>query len=252
MIRKEKEGIIWLEFESLQKHSEVVHGVFLRHGGVSQGTYDSLNIGGGTDDDPNCIEKNRLIIQNSLKIPQLLAGKQVHGIHLECFPKITPHLETGCDGLITKEKDIGLLIKHADCQAAIFYDPIQHVIANIHCGWRGNVQNIYHKTVLKMQEIYQSNPGDLLVCISPSLGPNHAEFKNYKAELPELFYPFQIKPTYFDLWAISRMQLVEAGVLSHHIEIAQICTFEQQMDYYSYRRDKITGRHGTIASLKKG
>ncbi len=251
MIRKEKEGIIWLEFESLQEHSEVVHGVFLRHGGVSKGSYDSLNLGGGTHDDEKLIEKNRSLIQNILKLPKLIAGKQVHGVHLECFPSLTTDLEIGCDGLITNERGIGLLIKHSDCQAAIFYDPIKQVIANVHCGWRGNVQNIYHQTVLRMQQVYRSNPRDLLVCVSPSLGPHHAEFKNFTSELPELFYPFQIKPTYFDLWAISRMQLEEAGVMSHHIEIAQICTFDRQNDYYSYRRDKITGRNGTIAALKE-
>ena len=48
------------------------------------------------------------------------------------------------------QKDCGLVIQHADCQAAIFFDPVRKAIANVHCGWRGSVCNIYAKTVEKI------------------------------------------------------------------------------------------------------
>jgi polyphenol oxidase len=141
-------------------------------------------------------------------------------------------------------------VRWNDCQAAILYDPIHRALANVHAGWRGNVQNIYRTAVQKMVHSFGSKPQDLLVGISPSIGPKHAEFKNYKSEFPEEFWEFQVKPTYFDLWQIARHQFESSGVLAHHIQIAEICTFDHPSDYFSYRRDKTTGRHATVAMLK--
>ena len=142
------------------------------------------------------------------------------------------------------------MVRHADCQAAIFYDPKNKAVANVHSGWRGNVKNIYRSTIQKMRRVFGSKPADLLVCISPSLGPDCAEFIHYKAEFPEDFWAFQIKPYYFNLWAIARYQLELSGILPHHIEIAEICTNTEVEDYFSYRREKVSGRHATLAMLK--
>lgn len=144
---------------------------------------------------------------------------------------------------------LGLTILHADCQVALFYDPIQHAITVTHCGWRGSVQNIYQESIAAMRSLYGTKAENLLVGISPSLGPSASQFIHYQRELPESFYPFQVKPLYFDFWAISKWQLRECGVLPHHIEIAEICTYSHPEDFFSYRRIKTSGRHATIASL---
>lgn len=244
MIRCKKENLEWLEFEQLQQFPEVVHGVFLRHGGMSKGPFDSLNFGGGTGDDLDAIARNRKRVSQLFDLSNLITSKQMHADLVEWAQD---HLQ--CDGLITTEENIGLLIKHADCQAAIFYDPVQRVIANVHCGWRGSVKNIYAKTVAKLQEL-GSMAKDLRVCISPSLGPEKAEFINHEKELPKEFLPFQVRPNYFDFWEISKMQLKQAGILEKHIEIAGLCTFCEKKDFFSHRRDKKTGRNGTVVALK--
>ena len=251
MIRCKKESIEWLEFEQLQEFPNLVHGVFLRHGGVSQGAFGSLNLGGGTGDLDESIAENRSRVSEILGLETLVSSKQVHGVHLESVPSSSPLIETGCDGLVTCQPELGLLIKHADCQAAIFFDPIKRVVANIHCGWRGNVQNIYAKTVATLKQQYDCNPADLLVCISPSLGPENAQFIHYETELPEEFHPFQVSAQYFDFWQIAKMQLRGAGILEDHIEMAKICTSAGEEDFFSYRRDKNTGRHGTVIALKQ-
>ncbi len=248
MIRKTYGEISYLEFELLQEFPNLRHAVFLRHGGVSQGAFQSLNVGGGTGDSPDFIEENRKKIREVLSLSNIISLTQVHGVHLESIGK-TPPQDCPCDGLSTAEKQLGLMIKHADCQAAIFYDPIHHVVANVHCGWRGNVQNIYEKTLLHMQKTYGSSPENLFVCISPSLGPSHAEFIHYQKELPSSFWYFQEKPCYFNLWEISRDQLLKLGILPHHIQLAELCTYAEEKDFFSYRREKITGRHATVAFL---
>jgi polyphenol oxidase len=248
MIRKKQGKIEWLEFEILADQPGIVHGVFLRHGGVSGGSLTSLNAGGSTGDTDENIAENRQRIMQALKMKCFVSGKQVHGDGVACVNEKDQHLGD-CDALVTDKAHIGLMIKHADCQAAVIYDPVRRVLANVHSGWRGNVKNIYRATIQKMGQAFGSRPEDLLVGVSPSLGPEHAEFKNYKVEFPEDFWTFQVRPEYFDLWAIARHQLEQCGVLPHHIEIAGICTYANKEDCFSYRRDKVTGRHATIAML---
>lgn len=249
MRRNEENGIVWMTFELLLQFPKLKHGIFLRHGGVSSGEFSTLNASYSVGDDENAVIKNRKKIQNAFDLEHLVSATQVHGNQLEEISLDSINLNRTCDGLTTNIPDIGLMVLHADCQAAIFYDPINHALANVHSGWRGSVQNIYQESILKMNNLYGTDPRNLHVAISPSLGPEKAEFINYKVELPKAFWDFQEKPYHFNFWEISRMQLQKCGVLPHHIEIAEICTYSNPKDYFSYRRKKISGRHGTLASL---
>lgn len=246
MIRKERDGVRWLEFELLADQP-LIHGTFTRHGGCSTGPYASLNIGRSVGDKPENVVENFARMEKALGISGLIAPRVVHGIEVVKVDQI-PAEDPIADGVSTNRSGLGLSISHADCQAAIFYDPVNHALANVHCGWRGNVQNIYQKCVEHMKHAYGSKAQDLLIGISPSLGPDSAQFINYRTELPEAFYAFQSTPLYFDFWAISEMQLCDAGVLKHHIQIAGIDTFADQ-DYFSYRREKISGRQATLCAL---
>lgn len=251
MLKVTSQTLSWLNFSLFQESKKLKHGSFLRHGGFSQAPYYSLNFGALPEDDSETISKNHQKAAAALNLSTLYLGWQCHG---KKVIEVTPQLVSNqtrihCDALMTDQKGVGLMIKHADCQASIFYDPIHHVLGMAHCGWRGSVLNIYAELIESMRARYGTNPSDLLVGISPSLGPNKAEFIHYKTELPPHFTDFQVAPTYFDFWAISNMQLIKAGVLPHHIEIAKMCTYELQDDFFSYRRDKITGRHATIAAL---
>jgi YfiH family protein len=255
MILQEKEGVQWLEFEQLRQFPHLVHGVFLRKGGVSEkSSLASLNVGGRVNDLPEHVTMNRKKIRECLGMKTLVIGDQRHEFHIhkifDIEPKEEIFLPYSADGLFTTLKDVLLATYHADCQVGLFYDPKREVIANIHCGWRGNVQNIFGKTVEMLQQQMGSNPKDLLVCISPSLGPSHAEFIHYEKELPASFYPYQTQPTYFDLWEISYQQLRSSGVRGEHIEIARMCTYSQPELFFSYRREKDTGRNATVIGFK--
>lgn len=147
--------------------------------------------------------------------------------------------------------------QHGDVQwlefellASFFYDPIHRAVATVHCGWRGQVCNIYAKVIAAMKKAYGSNPADLHVAISPSLGPQHAEFVHYRVEFPEPFWQFRVGDSHFDLWALAVWQLKQAKILGSHIQVAEICTYANREDCFSYRRGKrTTGAHGTVAVL---
>lgn len=248
MILRNHNGVKWLEFELLAE-CPIIHGCFLRQGGESLGHLNSLNLSLAMGDVPETVLANRKKVSEALQLPQIVAAKLCHGPLTIALNSLNGDLPLS-DGLSSKIPQLGMMVTQADCQAAIFYDPMNHVMANVHCGWRGNVQDIYGQTVKHMQEIYGSHPADLLVGISPSLGPLNSEFVNYQEELPETFLEFQIKPHYFDLWAISQWQLMQAGVLPTHIQIAGIDTYANEEDYFSHRRSKQTGRNATICALK--
>lgn len=249
MQHKKNKEVEWLEFDLLTEISRLKHGVFLRHGGQSIGPYASLNLGAYVGDSPEAFSKNVSITTDTFSLPNLVWTQQEHGKHISKITNPAQKEVPQGDVLTTSCPGVGLMITHADCQAAIFYDPIHHAVANVHAGWRGSVLNIYAETVAFMKDHYGSQLQDLLVCISPSLGPQDAQFVNFQTELPQSFWAFQPIPTYFDFWAISTMQLLECGILPHHIEIARISTFAHPEDYFSYRRDRITGRHGTVVAL---
>lgn len=236
-------GISYLTYSLLDT---ITHASFLRHGGTSKEPFDSLNFSISAGDNPADVKKNKLAACKACGIHQLCSLHQVHGDKIH---EAVANQNFKGDGLVTNQPGIGLIVMHADCQGALFYDPIRKAIAAIHCGWRGNVCNIYQKTVEKMKQLYNCNPEDLRVAISPSLGPSASEFVNYRQELPSCFWPFQVRENYFDLWAISKMQLCNAGILEKHIAIARVCTYNNPNDFFSYRRAKKSGRNASMIAL---
>jgi YfiH family protein len=217
---------------------------------MSIGPYASLNVSAEVGDHPDSVKFNRQEIAKALGAQQIVFPHQNHGIDIARITMANASKMHQADALFTTEKNIALAVTHADCQAALFYDPSHEVIGVVHAGWRGSVQNIYAQMVERLKEDVGTKPKDLLVCISPSLGPCHAEFKNYKQELPKEFWTFQTKPHYFDFWKISRMQLTAAGVLEQNIENSDICNYCNAKDYYSHRREAKSGRHATAVVLK--
>ncbi|MBS0623829.1 MAG: laccase domain-containing protein [Verrucomicrobia bacterium] len=245
MQRLNVSGVEFLQFDLFPKKT-LRHASFLKHGGHSQTPFASLNFSTRAGDCAQKVSLNLQKAQTVLGISCLSRLEQCHSAHVV---EASPSLLQRADGMSTQQLGLGLMILHADCQAAIFYDPIHRAIAAVHCGWRGNVGNIYQNTVLHMHKSYGTQPQDLRVGISPSLGPEACEFINYKTELPPEFLPFKFKTCHFNLWEISRWQLLQAGVLDHHIEFSGMCTYTHTADCYSYRRSKLCGHHATFVML---
>jgi len=228
MIVQEKEGLKWLEFALLAEQPKLRHAVFLRQCGD--------------------VRERLAEIASLMEAEKVVKVKGCHGSRIAAVEEEAEAPE-GCDGLTTSRAGAALLATHADCQAAILYDPIEHAASVVHCGWRGSVQNIYKEAVAFMQRRYGTRPENLLAGISPSLGPEKAEFIHYKEELPEAFFTYQKNPFYFDFWEIGRRQLEECGLLPGHIEVAGICTCSDSKNFFSYRRDKTAKRNGTCCNL---
>jgi YfiH family protein len=240
-----------LTFSALSS-SCLFHGVFNRYGGVSPEPWESQNVTFGLGDDPQNVRTNREAIKKNLSCLKLVSAKQVHGSKV-CIIKENPERDLeveGYDALVTNVQGLGLMIQQADCQAVMLYDHAKKVVGIAHAGWRGSVANIIASTVSAMSDAFATDPVDLIAAISPSLGPCCAEFVNYRSELPVSLHDYQVSPDYFDFWAISRDQLCKAEIRPKNIHIEEICTCCCH-DYFSYRRDKKTGRLASVIGLKK-
>lgn len=214
----------YLQFEKLLPFKNVIHASFQKHGDLS---FDA--------------------IKNTFGLKENAWIRQIHGNAIVNVAKAGFAGEA--DAFATGSKNIALSISHADCQAALIYDPGKHIAAAVHCGWRGLTQKIYTNSILFLKETYGCLAQDLIICISPSLGPESSEFVNFEKELPFSFHAYQCKPFYFDLWQISNDELLAAGILQKNIEIARICTLSHSNDYFSYRYDKTSKRLITLISL---
>lgn len=247
------------QFHLLQKFSDQIdHAVLTRHGGVSTAPYDSLNVRFGIGDSQQNVQKNRQRVLDVLDYEYLISANQTHSNNIQIvddeFLQYQPPGEEcdNVDAFITNKKGVPLMIQVADCQAILMYDPVKQVIAAIHAGWKGLVQDVSGETIKAMRMNYDVDPATLLVGISPSLGPQSAFFTNPEAELPVSFHPFIDREKRVDLWSYSLDQLQNHGIQKSNIELARICTQQDGgKNFFSFRHDHgITGRFGVLIALK--
>lgn len=238
MLKFKNHDINWLEYASFSPQKDLRHGII-----------KNLDLNITPYQKGNCTYKNIELVRKSLSLNKVILAKQVHHDDIICINQSNYSEIHTCDAFITNEKNIALCIKHADCQAALFFDTKNTVIAAAHCGWRGSCINIYDKVIEKMITKYHCSPANIMVGISPSLGPQSSEFINYKDELPKHLWPYQFKENYFDFWKVSFDQLISAGVLKKHIEIAKICTYQNSSEFFSYRKTKTTHRNMSYICL---
>ncbi|MCD8019134.1 MAG: polyphenol oxidase family protein, partial [Clostridiales bacterium] len=175
-IINEKNGVIFLTFPKLVE-AGVRHGFSTRMGGVSEGCLGTMNLSFTRGDSRENVYENFRRIADAIGFSQddLVMSSQ---IHKTAFRKVTARdrgdgilRETvpGIDGLATNEKHVPMYTSYADCVPLLFYDPVRHVAAMAHSGWRGTVARIGRKMVHFMGEQYGSRSEDIIAAIGPSI-----------------------------------------------------------------------------------
>lgn len=245
--------IPFFRFSGLSGYPHLAHYVFTRQGGVSDSAFRSLNVSLSTGDMAKNVETNLSMIREITSARSLRFMNQVHGKNIAILRESNVRDGGGpltADAMVTDVPGVALLVKQADCQAVILYDPVRNVISNVHCGWRGNVHGLLNDVIAVMKAEFGCDPSRLRAAIGPSLGPCCAEFITHQEIFPERFTPFMLRDNYFDLWSISRSQLVQSGLEEEHIESADCCTRCRTDLFYSYRGEGRTGRFATVVMLK--
>ncbi len=195
-------------------------------------------------DDLSNVMKNREKILKNTEGNKIIFLRQVHGKRciLATFDNADNLYEA--DGCYTSERNLVLAIATADCQAAVFYDPVTKMIGAAHAGWKGLMQNIYQEMV-NIFIRHGAKSENILVAIGPSLRMDHAEFKDYQSHILEKYWNYR-EGNFFDLPRIGKDQLLEAKLLEQNIEISPYCTFCEEKKFFSYRRNQKTGRFATV------
>jgi YfiH family protein len=249
MKKKSSNGLSWLTFDLLDRYPELVHGMFLRHGGVSPAPYHSLNVGLSTGDIKPNVAHNQSLIQEALGIETLVWLKQVHGKNVVYVNETAAGSLGEADVLFTSRPDVGLMIKVADCQSVLLYDPEAGIIANIHCGWRGSKADVIGASMEFMKREAGIEPRRMVAAVGPSLGPCCAEYRDYKEMFPAEWEKYRVGEARFDFWALTMDQLEKAGLPPDRVEMARICTRCHRADFFSYRGEIVTGRCASVIAL---
>lgn len=269
-IRQAEQGIVYYTIPSFTETGLVIHGFSGKQGGVSQGSYESLNVSILTQDKLENVLENRSRFARVLGIT-LAEMVGAHQVHEDRIYRVTA-LDRGrgseepssvipaTDALMTNEPGLALTAFFADCVPVFFLDPIHKAIAVAHAGWKGTVAKIAAKTVKAMQEAYKTNPDQLLVAVGPSIGPCHYEvdapvIAKFQSAFPEqeqqiLSPADKASHAQLNLWQANAIQLQDIGIPAKNITIAELCTFCYQDEFFSHRGG-MAGRQAAVLMLKK-
>jgi YfiH family protein len=257
MILRNKNGLAYYQFEHLAAFPEIQHGIFARGGGRSQAPFHHLNVSFAVGDDPEDVGRNRQLVAGCLEGKDLVFIRQVHGNTVRVIDgRSGPAPVSGADpvpvgdAMVTDRAAKLLVVTVADCQPVLLFDSARRVVANIHSGWRGSVANVAGRTLQVMRERFGCSARDVLAGVGPSLGPCCAEFVNYRNEIPRELWDYRRDSVHFDFWAVTRDQLIAAGVPAEHIQTSGMCTKCHTDRFFSYRGERHTGRFPAVIGIR--
>lgn len=163
-------------------------------------------------------------------------------------------LPTG-DALITDRKDIVIGVKTADCVPLLIYDNRQNIVAVIHAGYKGLLSGIIQRTIRMMLENFKCSFENMYITLGPSISVKHYEVgKDVIMEFEKTYgnrfsfnTTFGPKP-HLDLKKTTLMILEDLGMDPLHFMDVNLCTFERDDLFFSYRRELKEGRSASAKS----
>ena len=223
-----------------------------RAGGISRGSYNSLNFGSHVNDEPMHVAHNRQLLSDFLPSEPVWLN-QVHGINAvdaaqtDCLP--------AADASFSTRKNVVCVTMTADCLPILLCNQAGTAVASIHAGWRGLCDGIIDATVSKMPV----NSADLIAWLGPAIGPNAFEvgaevreqfmIKDAKSEIA---FKKQGENQAQDKWLADIYKIATQRL--NNLGITQIygggeCTYTDKEKFFSFRRDGQTGRMATLIWL---
>ena len=244
---------LW-QFDIFSSEPGISHFVSGREGGISTGEKGELNLSYAVGDNPDNVSQNRKKVAQAMNVendnlffPQHSHGKRVLNVG---YKKEQSFENT--DALISNVPGFCLATTAADCVPILIYDPKYKAIGAVHAGWRGTVAQIITCAVESMVKDFGTDPGDLKVGIGPSICPQVYEVgeeviqevhKVFKNDAEKLLTTSENKgKANFNLWEANKLQLVTLGTKEKNIEVAGICTYINNGQFFSARASKNSGR----------
>jgi YfiH family protein len=217
----------------------------LRTGGVSGGAYAGLNPAMHVGDDAELVKQNRQIIKELLALPgDPVWLEQIHSNR--AVPAVASEPLQQADASYTAESGVVCAVLTADCLPLLVCSADGSEVAAIHAGWRGLLAGVIGNTVSAIRN------SDLFVWLGPAIGPGcfevGAELRNAFLEKSAAFmtaFKQQDNGKWLaDIYQLARIDLAMLGI--DKVYGGGFCTVTEQERFYSYRRDKQTGRMATL------
>ena len=226
------------------------HGFTTRYGGVSRGAFESLDLGENRGDESERVRENFRRVKAALGMDKLCFAHQIHENKVRYVTGADAR-EPGdgtppdCDGLVTDEEGLALIIFIADCAPILLCDPERHVIAAAHAGWRGTVADIAGEAVRAMEGL-GCDPAGIRAAIGPCISRCCFETG---PEVPEAVTAALGKEGreyidgserdegkfFVDLKGVNRALLIRAGLRPENICVSDECTVCESGKYWSHR-----------------
>lgn len=263
IVAKQKDTIEYLQAQGIC----VPHCFTTRLGGVSTGHLASLNIGIHRGDDPENVAENYRILEALLGIrtEDFVVTRQTHSDIVRMVNRadrgnaLIDGASPECDGLITNEPGVALVVFTADCTPILLHDPVTGAVGAVHAGWRGTAAGIAARAVEAMMENYGCGPEDIRAAIGPNIGQCCFETDEDvpQAMVAALGTDAQASirkagsKYYVNLKELNALWLRRMGVA--HIEISSDCTACQPQRFWSHRvTGGQRGSQGAVIVCKGG
>ena len=217
----------------------------LRTGGTSCGAYASLNPAMHVGDDADKVKQNRRLIKESLALPgDPVWLEQIHSNR--AVPAIATEALQQADASYTAEAKVVCAVLTADCLPLLVCAADGSEVAAIHAGWRGLLAGVIGNTLTAMKS------NDVLVWLGPAIGSDcfevGAEVRDAFLEKSLIFaaaFKQQSNGKWLaDIYQLARIDLAMLSV--NKVYGCGFCTVTEYERFYSYRRDKETGRMATL------
>ena len=226
-------------------------------GGVSSGDYSEYNLAAHVGDELASVSENRAKLVEDLLLPaepvwldQIHSDKAIY-LDGELALKMPENHLIQADASITGSRSVVCAVLTADCLPVFFCNQSGTEVAVAHAGWRGLHAGIINTTLSKMK----SSADTISVSLGPAIGPDVFEVGNEvrqafvdKDEFNALAFTESSKGHYLcDIYRLARNELKTIGV--KQVTGGDFCTYSDHKRFYSYRRNRVTGRMASLIWL---
>ena len=229
----------------------------LRGGGVSAAPFGSLNLSFGVGDDAAAVAENRARFAAALGAPPVWM-RQVHGTQVLRLTAAHRGLPAGAappvaDAAWTSEPGLACTVGAADCMPVLFALRDGSAVAAAHAGWRGLAGGVLQATLQALCEGTGARPQDVQAWLGPCIGPRQFEVGGEVLTAfghagdppdPARFVP-RPRADGSAAWLANLPQLAKDGLAAcgvGEVTDAATCTVEDPSRFFSFRRDRLTGR----------
>jgi YfiH family protein len=204
-----------------------------------------MNLGDHVGDTFSAVKHNRQLLKPLLPSEPIWL-KQVHGI--EVIDAAHAVGAAQADASISRHPGVVCVVMTADCLPVLLCDEQGTVVAAVHAGWRGLCEGIIEQTVRHMNVPSQQ----LMAWMGPAIGPHAFEvgdevrtaFVSHLAESATAFVPGIPGKWLADIYQLARLRLQALGI--PRIFGGERCTYTEHNQFFSYRREGITGRMASL------